>query len=431
MIDTSFNSSEKGIYCWDSRLRRKTEAQPEECKAVHDLEDDVSKEANGNDVHDAVHDDDDEVSEEANVNANASDGTSKLAKDNKEPTMFCNSSEKESYWSLAEHERKTLALIEEYYTCQIKRLQMSSETRLDECAVLNDQMISASWSEDHSVSSEYKTQFQHVQVHAACPDDSIVCKLNADCSTRRESDVSSEITREVQADIIHSVASEYDKTEDGYEDSEDDNYDSDFDELCDCEYCVPPNTEEPTKALLPQLKSHDTGKICVVIDLDETLVHSSFTPVNNADFITPVDIDGTIHQVYVSKRPHVDEFLRRMGEMFECVLFTASLSKYADPVSDVLDKWGAFRSRLFREACVFHKGNYVKDLSHLGRDLNKVIIIDNSPASYIFHPDNAVPVVSWFDDTSDSELLDLIPFFERLSNVDDIYDVLKEQRSLG
>lgn len=64
--------------------------------------------------------------------------------------------------------------------------------------------------------------------------------------------------------------------------------------------------------------------------------------------------------------------------------------QYADPVSDLLDKWGAFRSRLFREACVFHKGNYVKDLSRLGRDLNKVIIIDNSPASYIFHPDNAV-----------------------------------------
>lgn len=185
----------------------------------------------------------------------------------------------------------------------------------------------------------------------------------------------------------------------------------------------------PAKPLLPQLKSNDAGKICVVIDLDETLVHSSFKPVNNADFIIPVEIDGTVHQVYVLKRPHVDEFLKRMGELFECVLFTASLSKYADPVSDLLDKWGAFRSRLFRESCVFHKGNYVKDLSRLGRDLNKVIIIDNSPASYIFHPDNAVPVASWFDDMSDTELLDLIPFFERLSKVDDIYDFLKQQRT--
>lgn len=186
-------------------------------------------------------------------------------------------------------------------------------------------------------------------------------------------------------------------------------------------------TKLPGEPLLPQIESNDEGKICVVIDLDETLVHSSFKPVNNADFIIPVEIDGTVHQVYVLKRPHVDEFLKRMGEMFECVLFTASLSKYADPVSDLLDKWGAFRSRLFREACVFHKGNYVKDLSRLGRDLNKVIILDNSPASYIFHPENAVPVASWFNDMSDTELLDLIPFFERLSKVDDIYDILRHQ----
>lgn len=64
--------------------------------------------------------------------------------------------------------------------------------------------------------------------------------------------------------------------------------------------------------------------------------------------------------------------------------------QYADPVADLLDQWGVFRSRLFRESCVFHRGNYVKDLSRLGRELSKVIIIDNSPASYIFHPENAV-----------------------------------------
>lgn len=64
--------------------------------------------------------------------------------------------------------------------------------------------------------------------------------------------------------------------------------------------------------------------------------------------------------------------------------------QYADPVADLLDKWGAFRARLFRESCVFHRGNYVKDLSRLGRDLSRILIVDNSPASYVFHPDNAV-----------------------------------------
>lgn len=179
------------------------------------------------------------------------------------------------------------------------------------------------------------------------------------------------------------------------------------------------------KYLLPAVRPQDSNKKCVVIDLDETLVHSSFKPISNADFIVPVEIDGTVHQVYVLKRPFVDEFLKKMGELFECVLFTASLAKYADPVADLLDKWGVFRARLFRESCVFHRGNYVKDLSRLGRDLSQVIIIDNSPASYIFHPDNAVPCQSWFDDMQDTELLDLIPFFEGLSKVDDVYTILR------
>jgi RNA polymerase II subunit A small phosphatase-like protein len=115
----------------------------------------------------------------------------------------------------------------------------------------------------------------------------------------------------------------------------------------------------PHKQLLVPRSASDEKK-CVVIDLDETLVHSSFKPVSNADFIVPVEIEGIIHQVYVLKRPHCDEFLRRMGEMFECVLFTASLAKYADPVADLLDPNKIFSTRLFRESCVFHRGNYVK-----------------------------------------------------------------------
>lgn len=69
------------------------------------------------------------------------------------------------------------------------------------------------------------------------------------------------------------------------------------------------------------------------------------------------------------------------------------LHQYADPVTDLLDQCGVFRTRLFRESCVFHQGCYVKDLSRLGRDLHKTLILDNSPASYIFHPNNAVSVI--------------------------------------
>lgn len=88
----------------------------------------------------------------------------------------------------------------------------------------------------------------------------------------------------------------------------------------------PPRSRSPL-FLLPPVKLQDMHKKCLVIDLDETLVHSSFKPINNADFVVPVEIDGAVHQVYVLKRPYVDEFLQKMGELYECVLFTASLAK--------------------------------------------------------------------------------------------------------
>ena len=90
----------------------------------------------------------------------------------------------------------------------------------------------------------------------------------------------------------------------------------------------------------------------------------------------------------------------------------------------MLDPSGVVKHRLFRESCYNHKGNYVKDLSQLGRDMEGCIIIDNSPASYIFHPNNAVPVSTWFNDPHDTELTDLCPFLTDLGTVDDIRGVL-------
>ena len=86
----------------------------------------------------------------------------------------------------------------------------------------------------------------------------------------------------------------------------------------------------PKEPLLPpQFKKH-TNKNCLVLDLDETLVHSSFKHVPGADFIIPVEIENVVHQVYVMKRPGVDEFMKRVGQLFEVVVFTASLSKVSE-----------------------------------------------------------------------------------------------------
>ncbi|GAA5876787.1 hypothetical protein JCM16303_006286 [Sporobolomyces ruberrimus] len=176
--------------------------------------------------------------------------------------------------------------------------------------------------------------------------------------------------------------------------------------------------------LLDELTPDLKGRKCLVLDLDETLVHSSFKMVHQADYVVPVEIENQFHNVYVIKRPGVDGFLKAMGEIYEVVVFTASLSKYADPVLDQLDIHRVVKHRLFRESCYNNKGNYVKDLSQLGRPIDECIIIDNSPASYVFHVNNAVPISSWFNDPHDTELTDLVPFLTDLSTVDDVRSVL-------
>jgi carboxy-terminal domain RNA polymerase II polypeptide A small phosphatase len=178
--------------------------------------------------------------------------------------------------------------------------------------------------------------------------------------------------------------------------------------------------------LLAPLLPCDVGKPCLVLDLDETLVHSSFKPVPNSDYVIPVEIEGFVHQVYVCKRPGCDLFLERVGKSFEVVIFTASLAKYADPLLNLLDPLNVIRARLFREACVYHEGNYVKDLSLLGRDARYTIIVDNSPASYLFQPENALACGSFIDDMSDTELYVLLDFLEETRRVRDVRTVLHE-----
>jgi Dullard-like phosphatase family protein len=174
-------------------------------------------------------------------------------------------------------------------------------------------------------------------------------------------------------------------------------------------------------ALLGEQYGDCIGKKCLVLDLDETLVHSSFKPTKNADFIIPVEIDGITHQVYVGKRPNVDEFLQRMGKIYEIVIFTASLSKYANPLLDVLDSsHKVIRWRLFREHCTYHDGCYVKDLSRLGRPMNETLIVDNATYSYMFQPENAIASDTWNDDPHCMELQTMADYLESIAGEDDL-----------
>jgi carboxy-terminal domain RNA polymerase II polypeptide A small phosphatase len=135
-----------------------------------------------------------------------------------------------------------------------------------------------------------------------------------------------------------------------------------------------------------------------------------------------------VHFVYVAKRPGVDEFLVEMAKHYEIVVYTASLNKYADPLLDLLDPNRVIRTRLFRESCVYYAGNYVKDLSLLSRDLSHTIIIDNSPSSYSFHPENAIDCSSFIDNPADRELEQIAAFLTGIKDCKDVRGICNQWR---
>lgn len=142
----------------------------------------------------------------------------------------------------------------------------------------------------------------------------------------------------------------------------------------------------------------------LVLDLDETLIHSLAkggrmssghmvevklaAPVTTS---TPGGVPTTVgpqHPIlyYVHKRPHCDDFLRKVCKWYKLVVFTASVQEYAEPVIDWLEREKKyFQGRYFRQHCTLRNGAYIKDLSSVEPDLSKVMILDNSPMSYIFH----------------------------------------------
>ena len=108
------------------------------------------------------------------------------------------------------------------------------------------------------------------------------------------------------------------------------------------------------------------------------------------------------------------------------VVFTASLSKYAEPLVAQLDPDGFCSYKLFREHCTFYNNAFVKDLTRLGRPMTDVIIVDNSPIAFMFQPENAIPCISWYDDMSDTELDRIATLLERLAYEEDVRKIIRK-----
>jgi len=187
---------------------------------------------------------------------------------------------------------------------------------------------------------------------------------------------------------------------------------------------------------LPPQSIQDEGKLTVVLDIDETLVHTEFLPdtinltpekvalfnANCSAHFFCLYVKGQV--AIVRKRPFLSLFLTETSKKFELVTFTAGSDDYANALLDHLDPTGQiFRHRLFRQHCV---GNgWTKDLRVLNRDLKRTVLVDNSHNSFLLQPANGVPIESFIDDMCDQALIMLYDFLDRIKNELDVRCVLR------
>ena len=147
---------------------------------------------------------------------------------------------------------------------------------------------------------------------------------------------------------------------------------------------VPP----PEPPFLPAKKENDKRDYCLVLDLDETLVHYFE--------------DET--ESYVKVRLGAENFIKELSKYCEICIFTASTKYYADIVIDGLDDNHLVDFRLYRQHTSINRGINIKDLSKLGRSLEKIIIVDNIEDNYQLQPNNGINISDFEGDENDNEL---------------------------
>jgi Dullard-like phosphatase family protein len=178
-----------------------------------------------------------------------------------------------------------------------------------------------------------------------------------------------------------------------------------------------PSTPPRTHPNLPP-NHHSTT---LVLDLDETLIHSSGNKLPN---LTPfVEFD----ELVIYKRPQVDDFLDLVDSKFDIYIFTSSEKPYADAILNVVRPSIDEKHRLYSTSVDEVNGKFHKDLTLFNRDLKSVILIDDNYGYYSFFPENTILVPAWKGDLCDFSLMCYVyPILEQCLAAPDVRSVISK-----
>ena len=180
----------------------------------------------------------------------------------------------------------------------------------------------------------------------------------------------------------------------------------------------------------------DENKKLLILDLDETLVHSDIDFLlkeKNINYDTVLYFDTEEEKnipLPLIIRPGLYEFLDYASQNFNLIIFTASDQQYADTIINYIEKDKKyFKMRLYRNNCIFvDPGLYIKDLRIFFpfKNMEDIIILDNSLFSFANQLNNGILITSFFDDKDDTFLSNVKEYLEYIKNEKDIRQINKE-----
>ena len=173
---------------------------------------------------------------------------------------------------------------------------------------------------------------------------------------------------------------------------------------------------------IPYLKFPSKKEYTLILDLDETMI--CFKCSKEQKNV------GNIHI-----RPGLEIFLEIIKEFYEIIIFTVGTKEYANVILDLIEKKNNtkfFDGRLYREHATKIGNKYIKDLSKIGRDLSKTLIVDNNPHSFKFQHENGILINSYFGEkNNDKALIELqkilIKIYKEKIDVRDSISKYKEE----
>ena len=148
----------------------------------------------------------------------------------------------------------------------------------------------------------------------------------------------------------------------------------------------------------PFIKNKMNKKFCLVIDLDETLIHNLNLPFGDYFFV----------------RPGVFDFFEEIHDIFEIIVFTAGQKNYAYSIIDKIDYKNYISYILYKKHIIYEDGNAIKKLDMIGRDLNKIVFVDNLENNAKYNKKNLYLISSWFNNIYDNQICKLK---EKLLNI--------------